>query len=297
MQTVSGGILLLSFSSALTGTYRYPENGDNAKTTVQIYAEDGTLEYQSPLTRFFVGEQYTYTRPRTFADELVKTRSGALYWTNPIYVDESCSGVTCTPTQWTWRAADVQGAQTPSVTRGSLVHVTPFDYGYREHYWLNSNQWNAIPSYFIVYVLIPSNKAPDTILFGVNGGAMVQGHCAYWGATPSSSACWGWTGSVYLGPVPAIRDQWVMLVVKSTDIGLDGTWDGVVYGAAGGEVEWDVTTTQTVASWTDAYLKVSGLPPGVTVGAYYANNATQIGTGAESGGTANVLLYQRSQGI
>ena len=131
---------------------------------------------------------------------------------------------------------------------------------------------------------------------------MVQGHCAYWGATPSSSACWGWTGSVYLGPVPAVRDQWVMLVVKSTDIGLDGTWDGMVYGAAGGEVAWDVTTTQTVASWTDASLKVSGLSAVGTgsnnqIEVDYANNNTQIGIGPQSGDSASVLLYNRATGI
>src|SRR5207245_3649915 len=78
MQTVAGTTLLLSFNSAPTGAYNYYENGDNAKAVIQIYAEDGTPEYQSPLTRFFVGETYTYTRPRAFADELVKTRSGAL---------------------------------------------------------------------------------------------------------------------------------------------------------------------------------------------------------------------------
>ena len=43
MQTVAGTTLWLSFNSALTGAYTYYENGDNAKTAVQIYAEDGTL--------------------------------------------------------------------------------------------------------------------------------------------------------------------------------------------------------------------------------------------------------------
>src|SRR5207245_583965 len=76
MQTVSGTTLWLSFNSALTGAYKYAENGDNAKATVRIYAEDGTLEYQSPLTRFYEGETYTYSRPRAFADETIKTRSG-----------------------------------------------------------------------------------------------------------------------------------------------------------------------------------------------------------------------------
>src|SRR5206468_1434093 len=123
------GTLWLSFNSALTGAYKYYENGDNTKTFVQIYAEDGTLEYQSPLTRFFVGEQYVYTRPQAFADEVVKSQSGSLFWPNIAtadYADDSdfCgqTGIVC-GTGWNWKASpDIRGA-----TRGNHAHVMLFD--------------------------------------------------------------------------------------------------------------------------------------------------------------------------
>src|SRR5207247_10367430 len=111
---------------APSGAYSHYENGDNAKTSIRIYAEDGSLEYQSPFTRFSVGERYTYTRPRAFADELVRTRNGATYWPNWVWADEFgfCSGnITCAGS-WTWREADVAGAQTSSALRNYFVHVT-----------------------------------------------------------------------------------------------------------------------------------------------------------------------------
>src|SRR5207249_3853996 len=160
MQTGTATVWL-SFNSALTGPYAYYENGDNAKTVVKIYGEDGTLEYQSPLTRFFVGEKYAYTRPTVFADELVKTRSGALFWPNTIYADDSCGGIQCLGT-WMWQ-------QSPTIIplRGTYAHVTPFDYGYRWHA-LTFSAFDATAMYFVTYVRIPEGKGPDGIQFMVS---------------------------------------------------------------------------------------------------------------------------------
>ena len=295
MQTVAGTTLWLSFNEALWyGPYMYAENGDNAKTIVQIYAEDGTLEYQSPLTRFFVGEQYVYTRPQAFADEVVKSQSGSLFWPNIAtadYADDSdfCgqTGIVC-GTGWNWMASpDIRGA-----TRGNHAHVMLFDYGTREQQFTLPSK--TAPSYFVTYIRIPAGKAPDSIGFVVQmDAAPYDWKEVYWGSPPGDTHL----KVKYMGPVPAARDQWVQLVISASDIGLATNWKGMSYVASGGEIHWDVTTTQTVASWTDAYLKVSGLPSGVTVGVYYANNATQIGTAAESSGVANVLLYQSSKGI
>src|SRR5437867_1639500 len=162
----------------------------------------------------------------------------------------------------------------------------------------------TLPTYFVSYVKIPQGKTPDGIQlmvkYSTSSCSIFCWTDAYWGgqaSTPPEGSGWGGTPA-YMGPVPAARGQWIQLIIKASDIGLSsGSWYGFGYGAAGGELDWDVTTTQTVASWTDAYLKVSGLPSGVTVGVFYANNGTQIGTGLESGGTANVLLYQKSKGI
>ena len=145
---------------------------------MQIYAEDGTLEYQSPLTRFFVGEQYVYTRPRTLADELVKTRSGSLYWPNPtqVYADDSCAGITCpNDGSWVWK-------QSPDARAmfGAKVHVTSYGYGYREHGFTMTA--TSMPTFgFIVYVLIPGNKAPDGITLGFNRAGTI--YYVYWGVT------------------------------------------------------------------------------------------------------------------
>jgi RHS repeat-associated protein len=280
------GTVWLSFNSALTGAYAYHENGDNARTTVRIYAEDGTLEYQSPLTRFFVGERYTYARPRAFADEVVKTRSGALYWPNSIYIDENCPGPTCSGT-WTW--VDPSTGATRSVMRGSKAHITTFDYGYREHSWENNQVWNAIPAYFVVYVKIPSNRASDTILFGVK--TSTTGRCGYWGRSISGSSCFGGFPT-NMGPIPTLRDQWIQLIVSSSDIGLTSTWDGMVFGAAGGEVEWDVATTLSSASLTITGLNT--VCTGCAVNIYDSVNRVVIATGTESGGSATINMYKPS---
>lgn len=290
MQTGTG-TLWLSFNSALTGTRAYYENGDSAKSTVRIYAEDGTIEYQSPLTRFFVGERYTYTRPRAFADELVKTRNGALYWQNPgtnIYADDACpSGATCDGLPaWVWQ-------QSPNVIpmRGTSAHFTTFGYGVRWHRWYQTTGI-LTPDYFATYIRIPTGKTPDGIGLIVSGGTGWKQ--VYWGAYVND----GFSTPTYsMGPVPAARDQWIQLVVNDTDLGLGGYWYGFGYELAGGEADWDVTTTQTIGSWSYASLAISGLPSGVTVGVYYATNNTLIGTGAASSGVGTVSLFARAKGI
>jgi len=279
IQTVAGTTLWLSFNSALTGAYKYAENGDNAKSVVQIYAEDGTLEYQSPLTRFFVGEQYTYTRPRTFADELVKTRSGSLYWPNPaqVYADDSCAGITClNDGSWVWK-------QSPDVRAmfGTKVHFTAFDYGYREHGFTMTA--TSMPIFgFIIYVLIPQNKAPDGISLGfIRSGNF---YYVYWGVNKPG------TSGVYMGPVPVSRDQWVMLTVKSSDISGTGTWGGLYYGASGGEVQWDATTTINNDLLTVSGL--TGLGSNIKVSLYDSVNNQVIASGSESAGSASIDVYK-----
>ncbi len=283
MQT-SAGTLWLSFNSALTGAYMYAENGDNAKTVVQVYAEDGTLEYQSPLTRFFVGEQYTYTRPRAFADRLVKTTSGAVYWPQTIYADDSCpSGATCdgSPT-WVWQ----QAPNVPPLS-GVSAHVTTFNYGVRWHRWLQTTGI-LTPDYFVTYIRISSGNAPASIGLIVNGGTGWKQ--VYWGSAVND----GFSTPTYsMGPVPSARDQWIQLVVNNTDLGLGSYWYGFGYELVGGAAAWDVTTTQTIASWSYAAMTVTGLPSGVTAGVYYASNGTLIGKAAAVSGVATIPLFSR----
>ena len=311
MQTVSGTTLWLSFNSALTGAYTYYENGDNAKTAVQIYAEDGTLEYQSPLTRFFVGEQYKYTRPRAFADELVKTRSGALYWdpTYPIYADEPIDQTQNCPQgssvcggsggdTWLWQ-------QSPNAIplRNTYAHITLFSYGQRAHWW-GAAARIVTPTYFITYVRIPAGKSPDGIQFWIAdnppvGSCLYCWHQAFWGVPSSTDPLGGYLigSSVNMGPVPYARDQWIQLVVNTADAGVGLDWDRVGYGSSGGEVDWDVTTTQTDASLTITGLSAVGTGSNNQIEVDYANNDTQIGIGPQSGDSASVLLYNRATGI
>ncbi len=325
MQTGTG-TLWMSFNSAPTGAYNYYENGDNAKAAIQIYAEDGTLEYQSPLTRFFVGEQYTYTRPRTFADELVKTRNGALYWpagSTGIYADEfgDCdnhvNGITCFPSSnWNglctqgsqglgcWRQADGQDSLTKGAIRGNYVHVTPFDYGSRTHWFRTSGHSN--PNYFVTYVRIPSGRAPDGIalLFGEKldiNGACSDGiglrcwHQAFWGSVDSREPETGLDvlTNTNMGPLPTSRDQWIQLVVSIGDSGLQNWpsgWRDIGYKVSGGEAEWDVTTTQTDASFTVSGL--TGLGSNLKVSLYNPLTNTVMASAVVSSGSATINLYR-----
>ncbi len=305
--------MFLSFNSVVPSlfAYQYAENGHNARTTVRIYAEDGTLEYQSPLTRFFVGEQYTYTRPRAFADELLKTRSGSLYWPQYIYADEPdfCGGNTSCSPGWTWQYGDGPGAPVRGAQRGNWVHTMPFDYGYRGHLFtmpeivLGSNQ-----NYFVTYVRIPAGKAPDEIEIGFqvwdpsftpSGGHVWVG--AQWGnIVPCRSY-----GCINAGPIPSARDQWIELAVKVTDLTTtsghgvipgDPTWglfSGVLFGAYGGEAQWDLMTTLSATSLTVTGLNAIA-SSGLTVGVYDSSSGALVASGIQSGDSATVDMYRPS---
>ncbi len=296
MQTVSGTTLWLSFNSALTGAYSYYENGDNAKTLVQIYAEDGTLEYQSPLTRFFVGERYTYARPRAFADEVSKGQSGALSWQLPVFADDDCAGITCpNDGSWVWKSSpDVRGA-----LRGTKVHVTPFDYGSRAHYFSVSGQTN--PSYFVTYVRIPARQAPDGIglLFEENPSspncATYCWHQAYWGIAPAvPSFALGFDSQTSMGPVPAMRDQWIELIVSLADSGLRDNWVAFGYNLAGGAAEWDVTTTQTSSTESFIVGVPTSLGSNLKVSIYDSSKNVVVASASASTGVAGFNLYKLS---
>ena len=298
------GTVWLSFNSALTGPYKNYENGDNTKTMVRIYAEDGTLEYQSPLTRFFVGERYAYTRPRALADELVRTTSGALRWPNTIYADEKNAGtcfdvpgkiVACSGS-WSWQQSPtVRGA-----LRGNYVHLTPFDYGSRTHYF-TFDIGDPIPDYFISYVRIPEGKSPDGIQLMVYFRDDLCTPSPCW-----NEVYWGVPGDYlnvppypfkksYMGPVPAVRNQWIQLIVSRSDFGIlpSGTyWWGVGYGLSGGEAEWDVTTTTSDAQSKLLVYGLTSLGSGLTVGVYDSTNNALVTTGTQTGDFATVNLYK-----
>jgi len=317
-QAGSSGLVFLSFNPTPNGCvpsacdptvsyHVYAETGDNARSTVRIYAEDGTLEYQSPLTRFFVGEQYTYARPRTFADELVKTRSGALYWPSigtADWGDEygfcSQAGITCyvenSQAAWpTWREVDVQGTQSSQSARGVYVHVTPFDYGVRTHSFLLATA-QTVPAYFVTYVKIPEGKSPDGIGLLVRDGYSTNWYQAYWGNKPSDPN-YLIVLSQSMGPVPAARGGWIQLLVKGADFQLPAgdPWDSFGYQLAGGEAEWDLTTTVSDASLNK--VTVSGLMglSNAMVSLYDSANGVIIASGAANGGdSVGLSLYRIS---
>jgi len=308
VQTGAGAVWL-SFNSALTGAYAYYENGDNAKTAVKIYAEDGTLEYQSPIRRFFVGQRYAYARPRTFADELVKTTSGALCWirdscwggsANPIYADEKdpsgncfvAAGFTigCYGT-WTW-----QQSPNTRALRGSYVHTTQFDFGTRFHYFTITPAPN-IPTYFVTYILIPEGRTPDGIgLLVEDTDKQFCSTCwsmAYWGAQPSISE--NVVRTFYMGPVPSARNQWIALVAKSADFMryINIQWDKLGYALAGGEAEWDVTSTNSIATWLTVG-GLSGLGANTMVSVYDPTNNVVVTSGPNAGDSAAFSIYRPS---
>src|SRR3989449_1076521 len=238
------GLLLLSFNSGLTGPYKNYENGHNARTIVQVFAEDGTLEYQSPLTRFFVGEKYAYIRTKAFADELVKARSGALYWPQYIWADENtfCGGnITCAstnPNGWTW-----QTTPTSAAIPGNYVHTIPFDYGRRSDSFTTTEVvLQSSQNYLVTYVKIPAGKTPDEIGFAIRTFDPFLQTYVWTGAGWGNIGCSGHNFMTNMGPVPTARDQWIRLAVKVTDLQLSihnmvpgdstyGKFDGYSYEA------------------------------------------------------------------
>src|SRR5205807_8697138 len=114
--------------------------------------------------------------------------------------------------------------------------------------------------YFVTYVRIASGKAPAGIALmfeeqkDVNTFCTGGGPCwtqAYWGAVDGNDPGGGPLNlNSNMGPLPALRDQWIRLVVSATDAGMQTGnqkwapgWRSIGYKVAGGEAEWDVTTT------------------------------------------------------
>src|SRR5207245_10460680 len=156
---------------------------------------------------------------------------------------------------------------------------------YGERYHGCTMTATSMPTFgFTVYVLIPQGKAPDGISLGFDRSGTV--YYVYWGVSRP-----GYSG-VYMGPVPAARDQWVMLTVKSSDIPPSGTgtWEGLFYGASGGEVQWDATTTIN-----DDLLTVNGLTSlgsNIKVSLYDSSNVAVFANGAAIGDSATVDMYK-----
>src|SRR2546427_2370265 len=166
---------------------------------------------------------------------------------------------------------------------GIWDHATPFDYGLREHGFTKSPS-SLVPSFFMTVLKIPQGKTPDGLGLGVRKAGSSY-HFVYWGTTFAGN----------IGPMPAVRDQWIMFIASAGDLGLvpgSDSWDAVSYDVYGGEAEWDVTTTLSSSSMTISGL--SSLGSGLTVGVYDSTNNVIVATGAQSGDFALVNLYRPS---
>src|SRR5439155_14388777 len=108
-----------------------------------------------------------------------------------------------------------------------------------------------------------------------------------------------WGIQEYMGPIPAMRDQWIQLVVSTSpsDLWISYYWAGIGYGLAGGRAEWDLTTTLSDASLTIAGLNMlcNNCNNGIRVSIYDATNGAVVATANQNGGdTAALNLYKPS---
>lgn len=265
---------------------------------IKIYERDGrTVQFTSPTREVWGGSVYAYTPP-SISGGVSRTTTGFLkastvYIEDNVYTD--AGGAT-----YTSEGGDAWLFATRPyvpVVSGSSSHVGFTASGMHQHYFYgSSNTLYAAAGYFHVqYVYVPSNSVPSEVMlqFHEPGG---WEHRAYWG---SNSIGWGIDGTASrrpMGPLPAGRDQWLMFIVKTEDVGTNGLLiDGLAYTLYDGGVYWDYSAL----SWGNpsaGTMTVNSLLVGQKVELYDSNMVLKV-SGTVQTGQSSVTLDVYSVGI
>ncbi len=117
---------------------------------------------------------------------------------------------------------------------------------------------------------------------------------AFWG---SDSIKWGTDGTSsrhYMGPMPAARDSWTELIVKTDDVGTSGlTIDGLSYTLYNGGAYWDYSALGGPSTGT---MTLNNLVAGQKVELYNATSALVV-SGTVPSGSSSLTLDMYSHGI
>lgn len=152
-------------------------------------------------------------------------------------VDDGLPGGATTNTNndaWTW--------VTNPVKSGNSAHQSNNAKDMHQHYFTWSGTSIPAGSWIEQWVWIPSDAPPREIMLQVLTENGTWDHRAYWGENLINWGTDGTASRLRIGDIPAERGQWVRLVVKASDLGLDGTKvTGIAYTLYDGYVVWDAT--------------------------------------------------------
>jgi RHS repeat-associated protein len=256
----------------------------------KIYQVDGrTLQFTSPTREMWGGSTYSYSQPFMSGGDS-RTSTGYLQSSTVFVNDNLPSGAVAYSDggdAWVWANKSFA-----PVASGSLSHIGFAATGEHEHYFNGSTTTLPATSgyYLVQYVYIPAASIPSEIMMQFHTVSGSWEHRAYWG---SNSISWGTNGTAsrfYMGPLPALQNLWLELIVKTDDVGVNGlNINGWAYTLYNGGVYWDYSALGTSST---GVITVTNLLAGQKVEVYNSNNALKVSSTVGTGQTSLTLnLY------
>ena len=155
---------------------------------------------------------------------------------------------------------------------------------------------NPFPGYYYVqYVYIPSNTVPRELMlqFHLANGDNSWNHRAYWGNDMINWGTYQTASRKPMGPLPSLRNQWLMLVVGTDDLGTSSyTTNGMGYVLYDGGVYWDFSTLADSIFVKPGIITVSGLLSGQKIELYDSQGVLKASSTVPTGQTyASLDVY------
>ena len=262
------------------------------------------MQFTSATREIWGGSTYSYTKPfRSGGD--ARTSTG-FFSSSSKYVDESLPTGAVTHSDggdaWVWTSGLLIpsiGDESPSL---ESFHVSQVVAGTHEHYFNGSSQiLSATSGYFLIqYVYIPSTSVPSEIMlqFHTQGGTWE--HRAYWGSNlitacgTAGTSC-GTNGAqsrLPMGALPSARNTWAELIVKTDDVGVNGTnIDGWAYTLFNGGAYWDESDIGTSSMGT---ITLNNLLVGQVLDLYNSTGTLKSSSGAQPPTTCSTFTPPES---
>jgi len=253
--------------------------------TLRILSPWRTVEYLAPFHEFWGGSRYEYVRP-VEVSSLARVETGfGRYQT--MWLDDDTNKPpgdyqgSSDGAAWIWRSTGAAAAV------GAQFHVSPWKVGYHAHYFVNANLGSPASGQFhIQYIRMKGSQFPVEILFEVFAGG--QALPAYWGSEFICSQGYCFNPRA-MGAIPYRPDAWIMLIVKTDDLGTNGrAANGVLYGLYGGAAIWDATA---LGDYNTGLVRISDLAVGQKVELMDPSGNVKATYTVASGDTAYLDVY------
>ena len=178
-------------------------------------------------------------------------------------------------------------------------HLSQYLTRTHKHYYRDDTNGFSMSSgrYHIQYVYIPSGVAPAEIMLEFEDNTGSWEHRAYWGQNSIALGTDGTASRFFMGNSVPQQGRWVMLIVKSDDVGTATTSPikGLAYTLYGGQAAWDFSAEGDIDT---GRVWMGGLSQGWTIQLYDTKDIFVTSGVVPAGQTAQYLdLYGSSRRI